>query len=393
MNSGTTRKEAVFSRKPSENSKTEGAPAKVSAGNPDFLLFIVTLILVTIGTIMIYSSSSIIAVERYKNAQFFLWKQLIFVTLGVTAMLVLSRYHYKNLKKLAYPALGVSAVLLILILIPHVGVRAGGATRWLRMGFFSFQVSELVKIVVVLFLAHYLTRKREQLKELKQGVLAPLAIVVSLVFLIILEPDFGTAVIITMTMMFMLYLAGSRIKHLAGLMALFVPVGLWLVMHKSYRMERLMTFLDPWKDPGKSGFQIIQSLLSFGSGGTFGVGIGDGMQKLFYLPEPHTDFILAIIAEETGFFGVALVILLFTVFIIRGFWISFKASDNFGTYLAAGLTMVIALEAFINIAGVMGLIPLKGLALPFLSYGGTSLIMSLVAVGILLNVSAHETSG
>jgi cell division protein FtsW len=364
-------------------------PAKMADKSPDFILLIVTLILVTAGTVMIYSSSSILAMERYKDGQYFLKKQAFFVCIGVTTMLFLSRIHYSKLKHLAYPAVIVSAILLALVLIPHVGIRAGGATRWLKMGFFSFQVTEMVKMVVVLFLAQYLTRKANQLKEFKRGIMIPLATVVCLVCLILLEPDFGTAVIIMITMMFMLYLAGSRIVHLAGLASLFLPMGLWLVMHKSYRMERLMTFLDPWRDPGKSGFQIIQSLLSFGSGGSFGVGIGDGMQKLFYLPEPHTDFILSIIAEESGFFGVALVIVLFTLLILRGFWIAFKASDRFGTYLAAGLTMVLALEAFINIAGVMGLVPLKGLALPFLSYGGTSLIMSLVAVGILLNISAQ----
>jgi cell division protein FtsW len=173
-------------------------------------------------------------------------------------------------------------------------------------------------------------------------------------------------------------------------MAIFAPVGIWLIFHKSYRVARLMSFLDPWKDPQHSGFQIIQSLISFGSGGPFGVGIGDGMQKLFYLPEPHTDFILSIIAEESGFIGVLIVIFLFAILIVRGFMISFKAPDLFGTLLAAGLTMIIALEASINIAGVMGLIPLKGLALPFVSYGGTSLIMSLTTVGILLNISTYE---
>jgi cell division protein FtsW len=360
-------------------------------GRPDIVLLIVTLILVTVGTVMIYSSSSIMALEKFKDGQYFLKKQLFFVILGIILMVFLTKVPYQKLKKLAYPAMVLSGILLVLLLIPHVGVRAGGATRWLRMGLFSFQVTELAKVAVVLFLAHYLTRKAAQLKDFKQGILIPLMTVCFLIGLIMLEPDFGTSAIIFLIMMLMLYLSGTRITHLAGLAALMAPVALWLLMHKSYRMERLLTFLDPWRDPGKSGFQIIQSLLSFGSGGPFGVGIGDGMQKLFYLPEPHTDFILAIIAEESGFLGVALVIGLFTVFVFRGFAIAFKAADPFGTLLAAGLTMIIALEAFINIAGVMGLIPLKGLALPFLSYGGSSLVMSMVAVGILLNISSYES--
>ena len=356
---------------------------------PDIILLLVTLILVTIGTVMIYSSSSIIAMERFKDGQYFLKKQIFFVILGLGIMVMMSKISYEQLRRWSYPGILFSLVLLSLLLIPHVGIRAGGATRWLRLGIFSFQVTEMVKIVMVIFLAHLLAKKIKHVTEFKQGVLVPLSVTLLVVGLIVLEPDFGTAVIITAILMLMLYLSGCRILHLAGLAALFAPVALWLVFHKSYRLQRLMSFLDPWKDPQQSGFQIIQSLLSFGSGGTFGVGIGDSMQKLFYLPEPHTDFILSIIAEEGGFIGVAFVLIFFVIFIVRGFLISFKAPDLFSTLLAAGLTMVIALEAFINIAGVMGLIPLKGLALPFISYGGTSLIMSLTAVGILLNISSH----
>ncbi len=358
--------------------------------SPDIILLIVTLILVTVGTVMIYSSSSIMAMERFKDGQFFLKKQLFFVTIGLLTMLLMTRIPYEELKKFAYPGVIISIVLLTLVLIPKIGVRVGGAARWLKVGFFTFQVSELVKIFVVLFLAHFLTRKAMYAKELMRGVIIPLGVTMFLVGLIVVEPDFGTAVLIMLILMLMLYLAGSRVRYLAGLVAMLIPVGVSLLFYKSYRVERLMTFLDPWRDPQNSGFQIIQSLISFGSGGTFGVGVGDGRQKLFYLPEPHTDFILSIIAEESGFIGVTVIVCLFAVFVIRGFMISFKAPDKFSTLLAAGLTMIIALEAFVNIAGVMGLIPLKGLALPFLSYGGTSLIMSLTSVGILLNISAHE---
>jgi cell division protein FtsW len=360
-----------------------------SERKPDVILLLITLILVTIGTVMIYSSSSILALEKFKDGQYFLKKQLFFVVMGLGMMVMMTKISYEKLQRFAYPGVLLSIFLLSLLLIPHVGIKAGGATRWLRIGIFSFQVSEMVKIVMVIFLAHLMTRKAKHITEFRQGVLVPLSVTLLIVGLILLEPDFGTAVIITTIMLLMLYLAGCRILHLAGLAALFAPAGIWLILHKSYRLERLMSFMDPWKDPQNKGFQIIQSLLSFGSGGTFGVGIGDSMQKLFYLPEPHTDFILSIIAEEGGFIAVAFVLGFFVLFIIRGFLISFKARDLFSTLLAAGLTMLIALEAFINIAGVMGLIPLKGLALPFLSYGGTSLIMSLTAVGILLNISAH----
>lgn len=356
---------------------------------PDVMLLIVTLILVSIGTVMIYSSSSIMAAARYHDGYMFLKKQIVFVALGLALMISLTKIPYHYLKKIAYPMIALSYIFLIIIFIPHVGVKVGGARRWLYLGVVSFQVSELVKITVVLFLAHFLTRKMGQLKDFKKGILIPLAMTVFVIGLILLQPDFGTAAIIAILLMFMLYVAGSRFLHLSAMVAAIVPVGAMILILEPYRIRRLLAFLDPWKDPQKSGFQIIQSLISFGSGGVGGVGLGDGMQKLFYLPEPHTDFIIAVIAEESGFIGVLAVISLFIIFICRGFLISFKAPDRFGSLLAAGLTMIIALEAFVNIAGVMGLVPLKGLALPFLSYGGTSLMMSLMTVGILLNVSSY----
>jgi cell division protein FtsW len=366
------------------------AAVKKEDRTPDIILLLVTLILVTVGTAMIYSSSSIIALEKFKDGQYFLKKQIFFVILGLISMVLLTKIDYTTWKKAAYPGIILSLIMLALLFIPDVGLKRGGATRWLNLGLFSFQVSEMVKIAMVVFLAHLLARKAHLLKKFSRGVLIPSAITAVVISLILLEPDFGTAVIIASILILMLCLAGSRITHLMLLAAAFIPVGVWLIFHKGYRLARLTAFLDPWKDAGNSGFQIIQSLISFGSGGTFGVGIGDGMQKLFYLPEPHTDFILSIIAEESGFIGVSIVIILFTLLVFRGFMIAMKAPDLFGTLLAAGLTMVIAMEAFINIAGVMGLIPLKGLALPFLSYGGSSFVMSMIAIGILLNISTQS---
>ena len=367
------------------------AAVKKEDRTPDIILLLVTLILVTVGTAMIYSSSSIIALEKFKDGQYFLKKQIFFVILGLISMVLLTKIDYTTWKKAAYPGIILSLILLMLLFIPHVGLNRGGATRWLNLGVFSFQVSEMVKIAMVVFLAHLLARKAHLLKKFSRGVLIPSAITAVVISLILLEPDFGTAVIIASILILMLCLAGSRITHLMFLAAAFIPVGVWLIFHKGYRLARLTVFLDPWKDAGNSGFQIIQSLISFGSGGAFGVGIGDGMQKLFYLPQPHTDFILSIIAEESGFIGVSMVIILFSIFVFRGFMIAMKAPDLFGTLLAAGLTMVIAMESFINIAGVMGLIPLKGLALPFLSYGGSSFVMSMIAVGILLNISTQSS--
>ncbi len=358
---------------------------------PDIVLLLVTMILITIGTAMIYSSSSIVALEKFGDSRYFLKKQLVFVFLGIMMMVLLTKIPYEHLRKLAYPGLLLAIVLLVLVLVPGLGLKRGGATRWLNVGGVSFQVTEMVKIAIVLFLAHFFARRAHQVKDFRLGVLFPLAVTLLLVSLILLEPDFGAAVIIFGIFLFMMCIAGARIRHMMMLVFLFIPAGVMLILFKGYRLARLTAFLDPWKDPSNTGFQIIQSYLSFGSGGTFGVGIGDGMQKLFYLPEPHTDFILSIIAEESGFIGVTIVILMFTLFAIRGFMIALKAPDLFGALLAAGLTLVIAIQSFINIAGVMGLIPLKGLVLPFLSYGGTAFMMSMISVGILLNISSQAS--
>ena len=358
---------------------------------PDIILLLVTLLLVIVGTAMIYSSSSIIALEKFKDSLYFLKKQLAFVFLGMISMIIMTKVPYSSLRKLAYPGILLSMLLLVMLFVPSVGMRRGGATRWLNLGGFSFQVTEMVKITMVIFLSHLLTRKAFQITTFTRGILIPLAATSVVILLILLEPDFGTSAIIATILLLMLCIAGAQMKHLLCLVGAFIPIGVALILYKGYRLTRLTAFLDPWKDADNTGFQIIQSLISFGSGGTFGVGIGDGMQKLFYLPEPHTDFILSIIAEESGFIGVAIVIALFALFALRGFMIALKAPDLFGTLLATGLTMVISLEAFINIAGVMGLIPLKGLVLPFLSYGGTAFIMSMTAVGILLNISTQTS--
>ncbi len=357
---------------------------------PDLFLLLATLLLAVIGTVMIYSASSILSMERFHDGQFFLKKQLVFLAIGFAGMVISTRLSYYKLRKLAWPGLIFSAFLLVLLLVPHIGIKAGGAVRWLDFGVFSLQVSEIAKMALIIFLASFFTENYTQVRNFKQGILIPSSITGILIVLILVQPDFGTSLIMAAIVFIMIYLAGGRILHLAALLMIFAPAALWLLFNKSYRLARLMAFLNPWEDPQRSGFQIIQSLLSFGNGGLFGVGIGDGMQKLFYLPEPHTDFILSVIAEESGFLGVSAILVLYIIIIFRGFRISLNAPDIFGNLLAAGLTALLALEAFINIAGVMGIVPLKGLALPFLSYGGSSLIMSMILIGILLNISSYE---
>ncbi len=367
-----------------------GEQSSLTRGRPDITLFIVAIILVVIGTVMIYSSSSIIALEKYGDGYHYIKKQILFVLLGLGAMIGTSKVPYRYWAKAAYPAVLISIALLTLLIVPGFGTKVGGATRWFRAGGVSFQVSELVKIALVIFLAHYLTKKIAYVKEFSRVFMVPLVVLLIIFGLVLCQPDFGAAVIMVVVFMLMFYLAGGRIVYLAGLAATAIPVGAVLIMQESYRMQRLLSFLNPWEDPSRTGFQIIQSFISFGSGGTFGVGLGNSMQKLFYLPEPHTDFILSVIAEECGFVGVVIVLVPFCVLIIRGFMISFNCADLFGMLLASGLTTVIALEAFINMAAVMGLVPTKGLVLPFLSYGGTSLMMCMVTVGILLNISSYQ---
>lgn len=362
----------------------------ITGVRPDIILMVVTIILVVIGTVMIYSSSSIIAMEKHGDGYHYIKKQIIFVLLGLGVMIGFSRVPYRFLRNAAYPGLFGAIILLSLLMVPGVGTTVGGATRWIRLGGVSFQVAELAKIMMVVFLAHYLTKKIAHIKEFARVFLVPLIFLLVILGLVLCQPDFGTAAIMVMVFMLMCYLAGSRIVYLAGLTAAAIPAGVILIMQESYRMRRLLSFLNPWDDPTRTGFQIIQSFISFGSGGSFGVGLGNSMQKLFYLPEPHTDFILAVIAEESGFFGVTVIILLFSILVFRGFVIAFRCPDLFGMLLAAGLTTVIAMEAFINMAAVMGLVPTKGLVLPFLSYGGTSLMMCMMIVGVLLNVSSRQ---
>jgi len=354
----------------------------------DLLLLVSVFLLLTVGLTMIYSSSSIIALSRYHDGLYFLRRQFIAVVIGMILLVLLTKVSYQSLHRLAAYVFVFSILLLMALFIPHVGVRVNNATRWLRLGGINFQVTELVKITLVLFLAHYFATHEKKIPEFKRGFLVPLGIVLFVVLLIVPQPDFGTAAIIAFITLCLLFLAGVKFRYLMGFFVCLLPGAIWLVLKSDYRLERLKILFNPWKDPLGTGFQIIQSFISFGSGGFFGVGIGDGMQKLYYLPEPHTDFILSVIAEEGGFIAVCAVIFLFVVFIIRGFLIAYGAPDLFGTLLAAGITMTIAVEAAVNIAGVMGLIPVKGLALPFVSYGGSSVTMSLAGVGLLLNVYA-----
>jgi len=350
------------------------------------MLIITTLLLVAAGAVMVYSTSFVVAMKKFGDEYFFVKKHVAFALIGLVLFVLFSRIPYHIYRKLTYPILIVSALLLACILVPGVGHKVGGATRWLRVMGITFQPSELAKLAVIIFLAYSLEAKQEVIKSFSPGFLPNILIPGIVIVMIMGQPDFGSAVTLSALVFILCFVAGVSILHLAGLIAMVVPTLYMVVSNFGYMTQRVLTFLDPWKDPHGAGFQIIQSFLAFGSGGIWGLGLGEGRQKLFYLPEAHTDFIFSVIGEELGLIGVGAVILLYAVFFISGLRVALRAKDLFGTYLALGLTLMITLQAMINMAVVMGILPSKGLPLPLISYGGTSLIVSLAAVGIILNV-------
>jgi cell division protein FtsW len=306
---------------------------------------------------------------------------------------LVSRIDYIWWKRLAIPLLGLMIILLVLVLVPSFGVVANGARRWLRVGPISLQPAELAKLIAVIYLAAYLAKREDRITNFLGGLVPPLLVIGVLGGFVLLERDLGTVVVLGSIAISLLFLGGARLSHLVSLGLCAVPVALVLVLSSKYRRERLMTFLAPWKDASDAGFQITQSFLAFGSGGPFGVGLGEGKQKLFFLPEAHTDFVLALVGEELGLVGTGAVIVLFALFVVRGFQVAARARMPFGRYLGMGITLLIGVQALINASVVTGLVPTKGLTLPFVSYGGSSLVTCMVGVGILLNISRDRQSG
>jgi cell division protein FtsW len=296
---------------------------------------------------------------------------------------------YRILKKFAYPILILSVLFLIAVLIPGIGHRAGGSMRWLKIQSFSFQPSEFAKLGLVIFLAYFLTKKDERIRSFSFGFLPTVLLSGLVIALVAREPDFGAALFLSTMVFLLMFVSGARVIYIVGAFIIAVPVVYYFLMNVGYRYKRLMSFIRPWEDPTGTSFQIIQSFLSFGSGGLFGLGLGEGRQKLFFLPAPHTDFIFSVIGEELGLVGAMVVVLLFFIFTVRGIHIGLSLEDKFASYLALGITLMISLQAVINMGVVLGLLPTKGLTLPLVSYGGTSLVTNLVGVGILLRLSTH----
>ena len=356
----------------------------------DKLLFLATLLLVCASVVMVYSASAVLAVDRFQQPPyFFLFKQVTLAVLGVCLLGLGMRVDYKSLKQpvVIWTALGVCvAALVVVFFLPPVN----GTRRWLALGGISVQPSEFAKLAVIIFTAAVLDRRLDTIEQVTT--LAPVAVVTGLVCgLIVLEPDFGTAFTVLLLVAVMVFVAGLRYRYLVGLTLVMAPLLVVVLASADYRRRRWLSFLDPWADPLGDGFQIIQSQIAVGTGGLLGQGLMAGVQKLFYLPAPHTDFIYAVIAEETGLLGATAVLLCFGVIVWRGLRITAAAPDRFGAFLALGLTMMVALQAFVNISVVLGLMPTKGIPLPFVSSGGSSLLISLLGMGILLNVSQHAS--
>jgi cell division protein FtsW len=356
----------------------------------DMTLLSVTLLLAGIGLVMLYSASSIIAEVRYQDGMYFFKRQVVFTLAGLILLFFVKNVHYTFYRRFVYVVLGLSILSLCLVLVPQFGHKAGGARRWLHLGGFSLQPAEFAKLALVMFIAYSLAKKNERLREFGVGFFPHALVCGVFVFLIYRQPDLGTAVYFALLTFTLLFVAGVRLRHLFGSALALVPLLILAVTRRDYRWGRVLAFLDPWRDPTSSSFQLLHSLLAFGSGGLIGAGLGSGKQKLFYLPEPHTDFLLAVIGEEAGLLGICGVLFLYAILVWRGVHIALWAPDRYGTYLAFGLTLVVGLQALINGAVVMGLLPTKGLPLPFMSYGGSSLCTNFLAVGILLNISSHR---
>ena len=358
----------------------------------DRLLCSVSLLLAFIGVVMVYSASAIKAQEKYDDPFLFLKKQLIWVLIGLAVMVWAMYCDYRIFQQYAPLLFLLSLFLLLLVLIPSVGVKVNGARRWLRLFGVSFQPSELAKIAMVLLLARFFARSADRGEQFTRGFLPPL-ILSGLVFgLVVLQPNFGTAAVLLCAAMSLCFVAGVRLRHMGIAMTAVVPLAFLIVQIHPYANTRVLTLLDPLHASSKAGYQIHQSLYALGPGGLLGRGLGDSVQKLFYLPESHTEFIFAIVGEEMGFVGALLVISLFGLLLWRGTRIALRAPDLFGAYTAMGITFTIVAQAAINLGVVVGLLPTTGVPLPFVSLGGSSMVTTFLCIGILLSISRYQTA-
>lgn len=356
----------------------------------DYLLLIGIIIISGFGLIMIYSASYVWALYKFNDSYKFVKTQALFLLIGYILMYILQKIPYYIYLKKANLIFVLSFIFLILVLIPGVGTIRNGSRSWFGIGGFGIQPSEFMKLGIIIFTSKYLSKNEKELSKIKIGVL-PILLVLIIVFgLIMMQPDFGTGVIIVVTIIALLFISGVPINFFIKLSLLGIIGVVGLIIIAPYRIKRIISFLNPWSDPLGSGFQIIQSLYAIGPGGLLGLGLGNSIQKHFYLPEPQTDFIFAIISEEFGFIGILLISLLFILIIYRGLRISINCENKFGKYLSFGITFQLAFQTILNLMVVVGLIPVTGVTLPFLSYGGSSLLITMISMAILLNISKYN---
>jgi cell division protein FtsW len=358
----------------------------------DKFLFTATLLLVCTSVVMVYSASAVLAMERFDEPYYFLFKQAAWALIGLCLLPIVMRIDYRQYRQPAVIWTGLAIVAIALIAVLLFGPKVKGATRWLAVGPMGVQPSELAKIAIIIFTAALLERRMDRIDDVSYSLL-PIGLVVGgIVALILLQPDLGTAVTILMISGVMVFAAGMSYGYLGGLFLASIPALYVLLMTSDYRRKRVLAFLNPWDDPLGGGFQMIQSMIAVATGGITGRGLMGGKQKLFYLPEPHNDFIYAVISEELGLIGATIILICFCVITWRGLRTALRAPDRFGAFLAIGLTTMVAFQAMFNISVVLGLLPTKGIPLPFVSAGGSSLLINLIGMGILLNVSQHASS-
>lgn len=369
---------------------TETESRSVSKAIYDPKLLFAVLILLGIGIVMVYSASSAVAFKKWNNEYYFLKRQGVFSLIGIVALVIFSHIPFRFYRALAYPALAASLVFLTLVLVSGLGVSAGGSTRWLRFGPISFQPAEVARLSMITYLAYSLNKKQEGLRNFTVGFVPHVVILILLALPLLAQPDFGSVVILGALTWAMMFVGGVPLRYLFTALLGLVPLAYYTMIHASYRVKRLISFLDPWQYPADEGYQIIHSLMAFGTGGMWGTGIGQGYQKLFYLPEPHTDFIFSVIGEELGFIGVLFILGLYGVVLWRGLRIACNCREGFGMLMGVGITLALALQVSINLGVALGMLPTKGLTLPFLSYGGTSLVLNMVGIGILMNIGANN---
>ncbi len=383
----------MHARRPALRAVAGRAPRpRVTLRPPDPLLVGSVAFLVMLGLVMVFSASSAFGYQYYHDTAHYLKHQLAYLAAGLVLAYAAYRVDYRKLKTIAPAVLIVTFVLLLLTLVPHVGFATGGARRWLGFRALSFQPSELAKLALVLFLAARLAQLGEKVRSLRKGAIPALLITAMLAVPVLIEPDMGTASLLIFTAFAMLFAAGARVEHLVMAALAILPAAAVEVGASAYKRARIFAFINPWKDAQNTGFHIVQSLLALGSGGIFGVGLGQSRQKYFYLPEAHTDFIFAVLGEELGLLGCIAVIALFVVFAVRAIQLALKAPDRFGMLLALGCTFTIVIQAFVNVGVVTSSWPVTGVPLPFISFGGTSLIVSLIAVALIANIGRYRAA-